>query len=303
METEAQNTRSATRDNGIAPHRSLRVFEGASAIVTGGASGIGRALGELLANRGSTVCLVDRQIDIAEEVATEIRAGGGKATAADVDVSDYSAVNHVVREMLSRTGRLDYMFNNAGIAVGGAFSLHSIDDCKRIVDVNLLGVINGVQAAYQVMLKQGFGHIVNTASMAGLSPAPGATAYAATKHAVVGLSRSLRVEASFDDIRVSVLCPGAIRTPILEGGGKYGKSYANLSREQERRMWDRVRPMSPELFAKKALAAVAKNKAIIVIPSWWKLLWYADRLFPSSATAWARKSYSDLQEMSQGQVQ
>ncbi len=303
MKTERESTRSQSRDIGMVPKRSLRVFEGASAIVTGGASGIGRALGELLASRGSAVCLADRQVDMAEEVATEIRAGGGKATAAQVDVSDYSAVEHVVREMLSRTGRLDYMFNNAGIAIGGPLSLHSIDDWNRIVDVNMLGVINGVHAAYQVMLKQGFGHIVNTASMAGLSPAPGAAAYAATKHAVVGLSRSLRIEAAFDDIRVSVLCPGAIRTPILAGGGKYGKSYADITPEQERRMWDKVRPMSPETFAKKALAAVAKNKAVIVIPSWWKLFWCVDRLFPSLATALASKSYSDLQEMSKEQVQ
>jgi short-subunit dehydrogenase len=303
MNKERQNTYSANREKGNSQNRSLRVFEGASAIVTGGASGIGRALGKLLASRGGTVCLADRQVDRVEEAAAEIRAGGGKATAANIDVVDYSAVEHVIRETLSRTGRLDFMFNNAGIAIGGPLSLHSIDDWKRIVDVNLHGVINGVHAAYQVMLKQGFGHIVNTASMAGLSPAPGATAYAATKHAVVGLSRSLRVEASFDDIRVSVLCPGAIRTPILVGGGKYGKSYANLSQEQERRMWDRVRPMSPEVFAKKALAAVAKNKAVIVIPSWWKLMWCVDRLFPSVATAWAGKSYRDLQEMSEVHVQ
>jgi len=302
MKTEGQRSRAEIRDIGIAQTGSLRVFEGASAIVTGGASGIGRALGKLLASRGSAVCLADRQIDMAEQAAAEIRAGGGKATVAQVDVSNYSAVEHVVQEMLSRTGRLDYMFNNAGIAIGGPLSLHSIDDWNRIVDVNLLGVINGVHAAYQVMLKQGFGHIVNTASMAGLSPAPGATAYAATKYAVVGLSRSLRVEASFDDIRVSVLCPGAIRTPILAGGGKYGKSHADITPEQERRMWDRVRPMSPDAFAKKALAAVAKNKAVIVIPSWWKLFWCVDRLCPSLATALARKSYSDLREMSNAQI-
>jgi NAD(P)-dependent dehydrogenase (short-subunit alcohol dehydrogenase family) len=163
---------------------------------------------------------------MAEEAAAEIRAGGGKATAADVDVSDYSAVEQVVREMLSGTGRLDYMFNNAGIAVGGAFSLNSIDDWNRIIDVNLLGVINGVQAAYQVMLKQGFGHIVNTASMAGLLPAPAGVAYAATKHAVVGLSRSLRIEAAFDSIRVSVLCPRQRSVPWCD-------SYADSARRRQ----------------------------------------------------------------------
>jgi len=303
MKIEDQDTRATIRDSATGPNRSLRVFEGSSAIVTGGASGIGRALGELLASRGSDVCLVDRQIDMAEETAAEIRASGGKATAAHADVSDFSAVEHVVHEVVGRTGRLDYLFNNAGIAIGGPLSLHSVDDWKRIVDVNLLGVINGIRAAYPIMLQQGFGHIVNTASMAGLSPAPGATAYATTKHAVVGLSRSLRVEASFDDIRISVLCPGAIRTPILQGGGKYGKSYTNLSAEQERRMWDRVRPMPPDVFARKALDAVARNKAVIVIPSWWKLMWYADRFFPSLAMALARKSFRKLQEISEEQAQ
>jgi len=96
METERQNLRSATRDSGNAPPEPLSVFAGASAIVTGGASGIGRALGELLASRGSIVCLADRQIDMAEQAAAEIRAGGGKATAAQFDLSDYSAVEHVL---------------------------------------------------------------------------------------------------------------------------------------------------------------------------------------------------------------
>jgi NAD(P)-dependent dehydrogenase (short-subunit alcohol dehydrogenase family) len=288
MKIEIQKTCTATRSNRIAPNNSLRVFEGASAIVTGGASGIGRALGSLLAERGCTVCLADRQLDMVVEAAAEIRSGGGNATAAHIDVSNYSCVERVVREMQKRTGRLDYMFNN--------------EDWKQIVDVNLLGVINGVQAAYQVMLQQGFGHIVNTASMAGLLPAPGAVAYATTKHAVVGLSRSLRAEAAARDIRVSALCPGAIRTPILQGGGKYGKSYANLSAEQERRMWDKLRPMSPDTFVARALDAVARNKAIIVIPSWWRLIWYADRLFPSLAMALARKSYRDVQALGEGQA-
>jgi NAD(P)-dependent dehydrogenase (short-subunit alcohol dehydrogenase family) len=303
MKIQGQSSRSESQYVGIARNKSLRIFEGASAIVTGGASGIGLALGKQLASRGCAVCLADRQLDLVVKAAAEIRASGGKATAAHVDVGNFSAVERVVREVRKRTGRLDYMFNNAGIGIGGAVSLHRIDDWNRIVDVNLIGVINGVQAAYKVMLQQGFGHIVNTASIAGLLPAPGAVAYAATKYAVVGLSRSLRVEASSDSIRVSALCPGAIRTPILQGGGKYGKSYANLSAEQERRIWDRLRPMSPDAFAERALDAVAKNRAIVIVPSWWKLFWYADRLFPSLTMALTGKSFRDLQEISEGKVQ
>ena len=99
--------------------------------------------------------------------------------------------------------------------IGGSVNLYSIEDWNQIIDVNLRGVINGIQAAYKIMMEQGFGHIVNTASMAGLMPGPGNVAYTTTKHAVVGLSKSLRAEAAHRGVRVSVLCPGVIRTPIL----------------------------------------------------------------------------------------
>ena len=134
------------------------------------------------------------------------------------------------------------------------------------------------------MLNQGFGHIVNTAALAGLVPEAGSPSYTTTKHAVVALSRVLRAEAATEGIRVSVLCPGFVRTPILEGGGKYGKHLMELTPEQERDLLDLIekfRPMSPNVFARKALDAIARNKAIIVIPSWWKLLWWMDRLSPS----------------------
>jgi len=187
------------------------------------------------------------------------------------------------------------MFNNAGIGIGGGVSLHSIEDWDRIIDVNLRGVVNGVQAAYQIMLNQGFGHIVNTASMAGLTPGPGLVSYATTKHAVVGLSKSLRAEAASAGIRVSVLCPGAIRTPILEGG-KYGRILIDISPEQQRDMWEKFKPMPPNIFASKALDAIAKNKAIIIIPSWWKRFWWINRLSPSLGISLAQKSYQDMQK-------
>ncbi len=264
----------------------LRVFEGATAIITGGASGIGRALGEELANRGGEVVLADLQIELAEEVAARIRGAGGKAAALELDVTDFSAVERLVRETGERTGRLDYMFNNAGITFAGPISLHTIEDWNRIIDVNLRGVVNGVQAAYQMMLSQGFGHIVNTASYGGLVPNVMSPSYTTTKYAVVGLSRVLRAEAAAEGIRVSALCPGFVRTPMLEGG-KYGKDLMELSPEQERDLRDtfeRFRPMSPDRFSRNVLDKVEKNKAIIVEPSWWKLPWWIDRLSPRLTT-------------------
>ncbi len=146
----------------------IRVFSGATAIVTGGASGIGRALAEELAKRGCEVVLADRQVEVAEEVASGIRSlTGGKATAVKLDVTDFPAVQQLARDTVERTGRLDYMFNNAGIAIVGNVHHYGIQEWNQIMDVNLHGVVNGVQAAYGFMMNQGFGHIVNTASDSG----------------------------------------------------------------------------------------------------------------------------------------
>ena len=280
-------------------NKAIRIFDGATAIVTGGASGIGRALAEELAKRGCDVVLADLQIELAEEVASEIHVAGGKAKAVKMDVTEFSAMERLVQETFKRAGRLDYIFNNAGIAIGGNVNHFGIEDWNQIIDVNLGGVINGVQAAYKVMMAQGFGHIVNTASLAGLMTAPGNVAYATTKHGIVGLSTSLRAEAAQTGVRVSVLCPGFVRTAILEGGGKYGKILIDMSPEQQRRMLEMIekfKPMCPDVFAKKALNLIAKNKAIIVLPSRWKLFWWVHRLFPSLEISLAQKRFQDFQE-------
>jgi len=280
----------------VESNKVIRIFDGATAIVTGGASGIGRALAGALAKRGCEVVLADLQIELAKEVASEINVSGGKADAVKIDVTDFPAMQHLVQETVKRTGRLDYIFNNAGIVIGGSVNLYGIEDWNRIIDVNLRGVINGIQAAYKIMVAQGFGHIINTASLAGLMPGPGNVAYTATKHAVVSLSESLRIEAAQAGVRVSVICPGAVRTPILEGGGRYGKMLIEIPPEQLRRMLERLRPMSPNIFAEKVLNSVAKNKAIIILPSWWRLFWWINRLSPSLAMFLAQKRLQRMQK-------
>lgn len=279
----------------MATNKTIRIFDGATAIVTGGASGIGKALVEGLAKRGCEVVLADLQVELAEKIASKICSSGGKAKAVKIDVTDFYAVEQLIQETVERTSRLDYLFNNAGIGIGGNVNHYGIKDWNQIIDINLLGVINGVQAAYPVMMNQGFGHIINTASMAGLTPSPGNVAYATTKHAVVGLSKSMRVEAAQIGIRVSVLCPGVIRTPILEGG-KYGKILIDIPPEKLSLMWEKLKPMPPNIFANKALYSIAKNKAVIIIPSWWKLFWWIDRLSPTLGLRLAQKSFQDMQK-------
>jgi short-subunit dehydrogenase len=273
-----------------------RLFDGSVSVITGGASGIGRALGEELANLGGDVVLADRQYEFAEEAASKIQSSGGKAEAVKLDVTDFDAVEELLREVISRKMHLDYMFNNAGVCIYGDTSLHTIDDWQMIIKVNLLGVANGVQAAYPIMVKQGFGHIVNTASLAGLIAGSGSISYTATKHAVVGLSKMLRAEAQSAGIRVSVLCPSFVDTPILDGG-KFGKMLMDISPEQQRDLWDnqKFKPMSARAYARKALRAVARNKAIVIIPFWWHILWWIDRLSPNIGIWLAEKSHKMIQ--------
>jgi len=255
-------------------------YAGKVAIITGGASGIGAALSKELARRGAEVVVADRQIDLAESVAVAIRAGGGKATAAELDVRSFPSMTRVVTDTVTRSGAVDYFFNNAGIAVGGEMDSYKQSDWDDVIDVNLGGVTHGIQAVYPVMVRQRSGHIVNTASMAGLVCGAGEGSYAATKHAVVGLSKALRIEAKRHDVRVSVLCPGAIRTPILTGG-KFGRlNFTGVSDEKILEMWAMLRPMDVDVFARKAARAVARNDAIIVLPRWWKAFWYIERLSP-----------------------
>jgi NAD(P)-dependent dehydrogenase (short-subunit alcohol dehydrogenase family) len=271
--------------------KTIRTYGNAVAIVTGGASGIGRAISEELVRRGCEVVIADLQADLAEEIASNLRRSDGKATAVELDVTNYRAMEQLVRDTVQRTGRLDYMFNNAGIGIGGHVDHYGIEDWNYIVNVNLNGVINGVQAVYGIMIAQGFGHIVNTASIAGLMPSPGGVAYATTKHGVVGLSKSLRAEAARFGIRVSALCPGVIRTSILEGGGKFGRMLVDVPPEAVRSMWERLKPMPPGLFAEKVIDAVAKNKAVIIEPPRWKWVWWINRLSPSLGISLAQKRF------------
>jgi NAD(P)-dependent dehydrogenase (short-subunit alcohol dehydrogenase family) len=264
------------------------------AVITGGASGIGRGLAEELARRGVEVVIADRQLELARELAEVICRAGGSAHAAETDVRSFDSLKQLVDATTARSGRIDYFFNNAGIGVAGPIEAYTLPDWDDVFDVNLRGVAYGIQAVYPVMIAQGFGHIVNTASFAGLVTGGGGASYAATKFAVVGLSRVLRVEAAQHGVRVSVLCPGVVRTAIL-GGGKYGRmNMQGVSQEWIDRFWERLRPMDPNLFARHAIDAMMRNKALIVLPRWWKIFWYLERLSPDLMLWLATRSFRQM---------
>jgi NAD(P)-dependent dehydrogenase (short-subunit alcohol dehydrogenase family) len=258
-------------------------MQGRVAFVTGGASGIGRALCGALVARGARVFVADVNASGAAAVARELsERGRGSATSVSLDVADALGFEHAVARAHGDTGRLDLLFNNAGIGVGGLVEELTLAHWERALDVNLRGVVHGVRAAYPLMLQQRFGHIVNTASLAGLLPFPLGTPYAMTKHAVVGLSVSLRHEAAVHGVRVSAVCPGVIDTPILDTDGPPDlprTSFAGRGREMLLHS-NRGPAYPPERLAEDVLAGVERNRAIIIAPPRARIAWLVNRIVP-----------------------
>ena len=196
------------------------IGSGRVAVVTGGASGIGRALAEGLAAGGSAVVVADLDGAEAELVASGIRTAGGEAAAVTVDVTSAAAVDELAATTLERFGRVDVLCNNAGVSTFNLLSDQTLDDWRWVFDVNLWGVVHGLQSFVPVMRRQGTpAHIVNTASIAGLlSGVIFIGPYAATKVAVVSISETLAMEFQLDGvpIGVSVLCPSSVDTRVME---------------------------------------------------------------------------------------
>jgi NAD(P)-dependent dehydrogenase (short-subunit alcohol dehydrogenase family) len=186
-------------------------------------------------------------------------------------------VEALVAQVLAERGRLDLMFNNAGISLLGETQDLTLAQWDSIIDVNIRGVVHGVAAAYPVMLRQGSGHIVNTASMGGLMAAGLLTSYVMTKHAVVGLSLALRSEAAAYGIGVTAICPAAVNTPILDKG-EFGQVRGRdfFLKGQGIRT-----PVDPDVLATRVLAAVARGEALVVEPVQARMAWRLQRALPA----------------------
>lgn len=271
----------------------MNPFQGRVALVTGGASGIGAALGSALAGAGAHVVLAD--VDAAgARRAAEALAGSGSAVAVALDVTDRDAFAAVAADVTERFGGIDYLFNNAGVAVIGNTLEMTSADWDRLLDVNVRGVVHGIEAVYPRMVTQQVrggwrGHIVNTASIAGLVPAPGFTGYAMTKHAVVGLSVSLREEARRHRVRVSAVCPSVIGTPMATHASLLGEEGRLLDRlEGQRRLPD------ADYCARKALAGVRRNRAVIPVTPAAHIGWRLYRIWPGLLRPVTRRLAAEL---------
>jgi len=198
----------------------MQHLQGRTAVITGGARGIGAALARACGKVGMRVVVVDLPDATLDDSARSLRLQGIDALAHGVDVRDANAMQQMASAVLAHCGGVHLLCNNAGIAgVHRRFWRYSDAEWRRMLDVNLIGVINGLQAFLPSMLEHDDGHIVNTSSMAGLMPSPMNGPYVASKYAVVGLSEALQLDLRQHGSRlgVSVLCPGLVRTQLVDG--------------------------------------------------------------------------------------
>ncbi|MBI3567409.1 MAG: SDR family oxidoreductase [Gemmatimonadetes bacterium] len=252
----------------------MSVFSNKVVFITGASSGIGRAIAEKLGAQGAVIVATDINGTGAEAVAAGLRARNCRAEALTLDVTQADAVRAAIEGAAERHGHLDYVFNNAGIGFRGEVRDATLEQWKLVLDVNLLGVIHGVQAAYPIMVRQGSGHIVNTASLAGLVVAPLLAPYAAAKAGVVALSRALRVEGAALGVKVTALCPGFIDTGIYAAAVTAGTSQISVKRSVPF-------PIAPlDASVDELLAGVMRNDELVVLPKIARTAWLFTRLWP-----------------------
>lgn len=243
-------------------------------MVTGGASGMGRSLCRGLAARGARVVVTDINGEEAKRTAAEINAMGFHARAVALDVSDENAVFRAVEDAAAESGSLDFYFNNAGIGISADALDLTIGQWRKIFDVNLFGVLYGTMAAYTVMARRGSGHIVNIASMAGFAPFSINAPYTAAKYGVVGLTQALRHETEDLGVRMTLVCPGIVRTAFYDAIEIIGTDRETYMARMPRRL------ITPERAAEIILEGVARNRAMIVFPLHAKVLWWISKFAP-----------------------
>ena len=257
-------------------------FSHSVVVVTGGASGIGKEMVKQIVPSGAQVIVVGRTKKTGKAFVKELKKDGYDIEFEQVDMTDAKKVEAMFEGIISTYGRVDYMINNAGIFMGGEIRDTKLKHWYEVLDNNIHATINGTHFAYQCMIKQGYGHIVNVASTAGLIPVPAMGIYGASKYAIVGLTHELRNEAKAFGVKVSVVCPTIINTPLYDTA-----IYNNV--DTQKALQSRGSQQTPEKAAKKIIGGVMKNKATIHTALRTHFIWTIYRIAPWAYNIGARR--------------
>jgi NAD(P)-dependent dehydrogenase (short-subunit alcohol dehydrogenase family) len=258
----------------------VRDLTGATALVTGAGSGIGREIARACARRGARVAICELDEARLGEAERGLRELGADVLARRVDVGSRTEMEGFAADVHRDWGPVDLLVNNAGVGLGGMFLETTLDDWEWIAQTNFFGVVHGCHFFVPEMAKRGRpGHVVNIASAAAYAPLPAQSAYAATKSAVLGLSVAMHTELRHEGIGVTAVCPGFIDTPIVERSRLRGVA-ADPETRQRTAAFYRRRGYGPERVARKTLRAVQRNRVVAPISLEAFGLYYASRVAP-----------------------
>lgn len=253
----------------------MRVIRGKKALVTGAASGIGRAIALALAKEGADLYLVD--IDDVKLAATarEAQSFGVSVATSICDLAQPSQITATVKSLEARWGKLDILVNNAGVAYYGPTDQMTAEQWRWMLSINLLAPIQLGRELIPILAAQQEAHILNVCSILGLVPMRKVAAYQTTKFGLVGFSVALRAEYGRGQLGVTAFCPGFVRTSMLEG-------FATGSPEQRRHVVPAWACTTAEKVAARAVRAIRRNQGIVVMTPLARLWWWAARLFPGA---------------------
>lgn len=281
-------------------------------LITGGASGIGAAFARFFLSEGAHVWIADRSERAIQSFRDSLGLVSTPTNLPDnlhtqqLDVRDQAAVQAWIQEAIHTSNQLgrkiDWFFNVAGTGVGGEALEYGPDDWRYVIEVNLIGMTHCIHAIYPHLVQQKYGRIVNVASMSGIMPSPFTAAYGAAKHGVVGLSRSLRAEAQFYGVQVMVVCPGVIDTPILVNAGEFGRYTSPVRPATQLAMMRKMRPMPADVFVKKAIKPLRRNRDLVVIPFWWASIWWINRLWPALGDWLAARAFLTMKRATEADL-
>ena len=247
-----------------------RSLSGKVVAITGGARGIGKATAAALVRRGCRVAIGDLDLPLAEATAAELGSG---TIAVSLDVTDRDSFNAFLGEVERQLGPLDVLVNNAGIMPVTPFTAEGDDSIRRQIDINVYGVITGMQLALERMQPRGSGHIVNLASQAGKAGIPGIATYSGTKHAVVGSSEAVRAELSDSGIEVSCVMPTVVNTELTHGVSS---------------RW--IKPVEPEDVAEQIVDALEVPRFDVFVPRANGVLFKLTAMLPRAGREWVGRA-------------